>query len=53
MKRIFLAFLFGTFLSGCAVIDFLDGKHLDHTHDDGRPQYGGGYTGSRSSGHSH
>lgn len=53
MKNFFLAFLFGTLLSGCAVIDFLDGKHLNHTRDDDRPQYGGGYAGGHSGGHSH
>lgn len=40
-------------LSGCAVIDFLDGKHLDHTRDDDRPRYEGGYAGGHGGGHSH
>lgn len=35
--------------SGCAVIDFLDGKHLNHTPDYDRPQYRSGSSG----GHSH
>ena len=56
MKKVLLVILlFGNLsvLSGCAVIDFLDGKHLDHTRDDDRPQYGGGYGGGHSGGHSH
>ncbi|MBT0663066.1 hypothetical protein KI809_02030 [Geobacter pelophilus] len=37
--------------SGCAVIDFLDGKHYNHTPNYDRPQYS---TGNGSGGgHSH
>lgn len=57
MRKLYLMFLLlGSLsvLSGCAVIDFLDGKHLDHTRDDDRPRYGGGYGSATSSGgHSH
>jgi hypothetical protein len=54
MKRALLGFLlFGSFsqLSGCAVIDFLDGKNFDHTRDDiPSQQYSSGGNGG---GHSH
>lgn len=41
-------------MSGCAVIDFLDGKHFDHTTDYDRPQYSSGsYGGGHGGGHSH
>lgn len=50
MKRVLLAFLLLgnlSVLSGCAVVDFLDGKDFDHTRDDvPQQQYSGG-------GHSH
>lgn len=54
MKKTLLAFLLlgiFTVLSGCAVIDFLDGKNFDHTRDDipSRQYYGGNGGG----GHSH
>ncbi|MBI1919743.1 MAG: hypothetical protein HYS23_01545 [Geobacter sp.] len=55
MKKMFLAILIlGTLslFSGCAVIDFLDGKHLDHNRGYDQPQYGGGSSGGHS-GHSH
>lgn len=54
MKRALLAFLLLCSLaamSGCAVIDFLDGKHFDHTRDDiPQQQY---YGGNGGGGHSH
>jgi hypothetical protein len=55
MKRVFMLLLFfiGVFalLSACAVIDFLDGKNIDHTRDDiPQQQYSGGNSGG---GHSH
>lgn len=61
MKKPIWAFLLlGNFylLSGCAVIDFLDGKHTNNSRDYkepqyGQPQYGGGYSGGNSGGHSH
>ena len=61
MKKLFLAFLLLSnlyLLSGCAVIDFLDGKHLDHSRDYDRPTYGGTYGGGNrggngGGGHSH
>ena len=60
MKKLFSAFLLLgnlSLLSGCAVIDFLDGKHLDHKRDYYPPQYGGshvgGYGGGNGGGHSH
>ena len=56
MKKLFLAFLLLgnlSLLSGCAVIDFLDGKHLNHQRDYYPPQYGGSHAGSYSGGHSH
>ncbi|MBT0895298.1 hypothetical protein KI811_15935 [Geobacter hydrogenophilus] len=37
--------------SGCAVIDFLDGKHIQHTPDYDRPRYNTGY--GSGGGHSH
>jgi uncharacterized protein YceK len=50
MKRVIMVvFIVGAFalLSGCAVIDFLDGKNFDNTRDDtSQQQYSGG-------GHSH
>lgn len=36
---------------GCAVIDFLDGKHFNHASDYDRPQYRTGY--GSGGGHSH
>ena len=51
MKKLFLALLLlvGIFLfTGCAVIDFLDGKHLNTTSNYDQPQYGGGYSGGSS-----
>jgi len=57
MKKLFLALLLlvGIFLfTGCAAIDFLDGKHLNTASDYDQPQYGGGYSGGNSeSGHHH
>ena len=57
MKKLFLALLLlgGLLLfTGCAVIDFLDGKHLGPTSENDRPQYGSGYSGGNSgSGHHH
>lgn len=57
MKKLIWTFLLLgnlSLLSGCAVIDFLDGKHLDHTRDYDRPQYSGGNSGGNSGGgHSH
>lgn len=38
--------------SGCAVIDFLDGKNLNHAPDYDRPQYGVGHS-NGANGHSH
>ena len=54
MKVALLFFLTTTLLvaSGCAVIDFLDGKHLNHAPDYDRPQYGSGNN-NGASGHSH
>ncbi|WP_298267392.1 hypothetical protein [Geobacter sp.] len=40
-------------LSGCAVIDFLDGKHYNHTPGYDRPQYDSGSYGGGHGGHSH
>ncbi|WP_158414171.1 hypothetical protein [Geobacter pickeringii] len=40
-------------LSGCAVVDFLDGKYFDHPADYDRPQYGSGNHGGSGGGHSH
>lgn len=41
-------------LSGCAVIDFLDGKHFDNTTDYERPPYNSGSNDSgHGGGHSH
>lgn len=51
--KVALLFLLSVVLlvsSGCAAIDFLDGKHLTHTPDYDRPQY---RSGSSSGGHSH
>ncbi len=57
VKKVILAiliFVLLPFVSGCAVIDFLDGKHLDHSSGYDRPQYNGGYdSGSHGGGHSH
>lgn len=56
MNKLFLAFIILgnlSLLSGCAVIDFLDGKHLDHTRDYDRPQYSSGNSGNSGGGHSH
>lgn len=55
-KAVLMLAVAGTvaFLSGCTVIDFLDGKHFDHTTDYERPQYGSGsYGGGLGGGHSH
>jgi hypothetical protein len=53
MKTVLLLIIASLFLvsSGCAVIDFLDGKHFYHTPDYDRPQYNTGY--SSGGGHSH
>jgi hypothetical protein len=58
MRRVVtkLLFLVGAFalLSGCAVIDFLDGKNFDNTRDDiPQQQYGGGNSSGYGGGHSH
>jgi len=56
MKKLFWSFILltgVTFLSGCAVIDFLDGRHLDQSRDREQPRYEGGYGSSNSGGHSH
>ena len=57
MNRKLMLLLMGglLLLSGCAVIDFLDGKHFDHSGEYSRPQESRGYTGGSSSGggHSH
>lgn len=50
MKRVVIVsfFLVGAFvlLSGCAVIDFLDGKNFNNTRDDiPQQQYSGGNSG--------
>jgi hypothetical protein len=54
MKRVVMMLLFfvGAFalLSGCAVIDFLDGKNFDNTRDDIPQQQ---YSGGNGGGHSH
>ncbi len=54
MKRVVIVsfFLVGgvALLSGCAVIDFLDGKNFDHTRDDIPQQQ---YSGGGSGGHHH
>ena len=54
MKIIMLLILTAALLvsSGCAVIDFLDGKHYNHTSNYDRPQYGSGYN-TGGGGHSH
>lgn len=59
MKAALFILLSGLLLasSGCAVIDFLDGKHLPPASEYDRPQYrspqyGTGY-GSSGGGHSH
>lgn len=56
-KTVSMFLLLSTLLSGCAVIDFLDGKHFEHNPDYDRPQYGGGYGGgagrTTGGGHSH
>ncbi|MBT1074243.1 hypothetical protein [Geobacter grbiciae] len=57
MKRFLLLLVtVGTvsLLSGCTVIDFLDGKHFSHETDYNRPQYdSGSFGGGHSGGHSH
>lgn len=53
--KVALFFLLSTTLlvsSGCAVIDFLDGKHLNHTTGYDPSQYRSG-NGNGGSGHSH
>ncbi|MDD2733625.1 MAG: hypothetical protein PHF56_06760 [Desulfuromonadaceae bacterium] len=48
---LFLLFISLIVFSGCAVIDFLDGKHYNHNSNYDRPQYS---TGNGSGGgHSH
>lgn len=52
MKKMVLAVLISSaalMLSGCAVIDFLDGKHLQGSRDYGQTG-GAGYQGSGSGG---
>lgn len=53
MKKLFLALMLGALLSGCAAIDFLDGKYYDDTTRDDIPQqqYNGGT--ACGGGHSH
>lgn len=56
MAKIFSAtmvLLAGMILSGCAVIDFLDGKHLKDSRRNDEPQHGDRYGGSSGGGHSH
>ncbi len=52
MKAVMFVLLSITLLvsSGCAVIDFLDGKHYNHTPSYDRPQSSNGNSGG---GHSH
>jgi hypothetical protein len=55
MKKVVMVVFFFvgavSLLSGCAVIDFLDGKNIDSTRDDiPQQQYSGGNNGG---GHSH
>lgn len=55
-KAILMLAVAGTvsILSGCTVIDFLDGKHYDHTTDYDRPQSSSGSSGGgHAGGHSH
>jgi hypothetical protein len=53
MKLMQCVFLAAVLLisSGCAVIDFLDGKHFNHTPEYDRPRYDTGYSSGGS--HSH
>ena len=57
MKRLLLLLAaVGTvsLLSGCTVIDFLDGKHFSHDADYDRPSYSSGSSdGGHGDGHSH
>ena len=57
MKNVVLIFLMLvtlSLISGCAVIDFLDGRHLNHEPDQyQRDQYSPQYGGGNSGGHSH
>ncbi len=57
MKRLLLLLaIAGTvsLLSGCTVIDFLDGKHFSHDADYDGPRYSSGsYDGGHGGGHSH
>lgn len=53
MKKVLLAFLLlgiVSVLSGCAVIDFLDGKNFEPRDDIPQQQYNGG---GNSGGHAH
>lgn len=56
MRTALLLFLTTTLLAlltGCAAIDFLDGKHFAPAPDREPPRYGGSTRGGGGGGHSH